>query len=103
MSFTATTTSVCDCKTGNSVYGDISWTSVNGIAAYFGVDTNDAEKNGMGWTLPPSGNQNDSPSGYSPNEFRCSDAQQSYTITVVGNGSKRSQTVTVVNPGDVFS
>lgn len=101
--FAAATTSQCNSKTGNPVYMDISWSSDNGIVAYFGVNTDDAQSNGMGWTLPPSGNQNDFPNGYVPYEFQCGNASQKYTITIVGtNGSKQSKSVTVVNTGDVF-
>lgn len=101
--FSASTTSVCSSKTGNPVYMHISWSSDNGIAAYFGVNTNDAQSGGMGWTLPPSGNENDFPNGYVPYEFACGNASQKYTITIVGtNGSKQSKTVKVVNTGDVY-
>ena len=103
-SFSAETTSECSEQTQNPVYLDISWSSENGVAAYFAVGaTNDAQNNGMGWTLPPSGNQNDFPNGYVPYEFQCGNASSDYTITVVGtNGSKESKTVTVENTGDQF-
>ena len=100
--FTAQTTSKCDKTTKNAVYVDISWTSVNGTVAYFGVNTPDAETGGMGWMLPASGSDKDFPAGYSPYEFICSNSSNSYTITVVGNGSKQSQTVVVKNTGDKF-
>jgi hypothetical protein len=101
--FAASTTSQCSSQTGNPVYMHISWSSDNGIAAYFGVNTNDAQSGGMGWTLPPSGNENDFPNGYVPYEFQCGNASQKYTITIVGtNGSKQSKTVKVVNTGDVY-
>ena len=99
----AHTTSECNSKTNNPVYAEISWASTNGIAAYFGVNTDDAQANGQGWTLPPSGTQNDFPSGYSPYQFPCSNASIDYTITVVGaNGTKDSKRITLVNTGDVY-
>jgi hypothetical protein len=102
-SFSAATTSECSSQTGNPVYLDISWESDNGIAAYFGVNTDDAQSGGMGWTLPPSGNQNDFPNGYVPYQFQCGNSSIKFTITIVGtNGSKDSKTVKVVNTGDVF-
>lgn len=102
-SFTANTTSQCSSQTQNPVSMEISWTSENGIAAYFGVNTDDAEANGQGWTLPPSGNQNDFPNGYVPYHFECGNASIDYTITVVGtNGDKQSKRITVENTGDQF-
>ncbi len=101
-SFTAKLTAQCDSKTGNPVYLKVAWASKNGIAAYFGVNTADAETGGQGWTLPPSGNQNDFPSGYVPFVFPCGNTSQNYTITIVGNGTKQSKTVKVVNTGDVY-
>jgi hypothetical protein len=56
----------------------------------------------MGWMLPPSGSDKDFPAGFSPYEFICGNSSNSYTITVVGNGSKLSQTVIVKNTGDKF-
>jgi hypothetical protein len=74
---------------------NISWKSVNGSEAFFGVETSDAQASGEGWTLPASGTQHDFPSGYDPFTYVCGDAVQHFTITVVGNGSKQSLTFTV--------
>lgn len=103
-SFTGETTSECSSQTQNRVNMLIEWESTNGVAAYFAVgDVNDAETNGMGWTLPPSGNSNDFPSGYVPYEFQCGNASNTYTLTVVGtNGSRDTRTITVENTGDTF-
>ncbi|MEJ1230126.1 MAG: hypothetical protein WDM88_05100 [Galbitalea sp.] len=87
-----------DCSTGAPAgLGQLSiaWKSVNGNAAFFGVNTTDAQTGGMGWTLPPSGTQHDFPSGNDPYSYQCGDAQEQFTITVVGNGSKQSETITV--------
>jgi hypothetical protein len=74
----------------------IAWKSVNGNTAFFGVNTTDAQAAGMGWNLPASGSNLDFPSGAgNPYTYQCGDAQESFTITVVGNGSKQSLTITV--------
>jgi hypothetical protein len=83
-----------DCSSGHADL-DIAWKSVNGGTAFFGVNTTDAQEGGMGWNLPASGTQNDFPAGYNPFEYTCGNASTSYTITVVGNGSKQSLTLTV--------
>ncbi|MEP6479749.1 MAG: hypothetical protein ABJB03_10180 [Rhodoglobus sp.] len=79
-----------------------SWSSDNGIAAYFAAgNTNDAEANGMGWTLPPNGNQNDFPSGYTNPTYPCYGASATWTLTVVGtDGSRDTAHVTIQNKGD---
>jgi hypothetical protein len=94
----------CSSQTQNRVDVLIEWQSENGVAAYFAVgDVDDAETQGMGWTLPPSGNSNDFPNGYVPYEFQCGNASNTYTITVVGtDGDRQSETITVPNTGDVF-
>ncbi|MEO5535303.1 MAG: hypothetical protein ABIR17_09255 [Pseudolysinimonas sp.] len=75
----------------------IKWQSANGLVAYFGVNTTDAQGGGMGWDLPASGtSDHDFPDGYRPYEVTCPDKAgdtQSYTITILGNGSKASKTV----------
>jgi hypothetical protein len=77
-------------------YLSIHWTSVNGSKAYFGVNTTDAQNNGMGWDLPPSGSDKDFPTGYYPYSYQCGNASMTYTITVVGaGGAKQSKTITV--------
>ena len=103
-SFTVTPEADCSSQTQNPVYIEFSWASTNGIVAYFAVGaTDNAEQNGMGWTLPPSGNTNDFPSGYSPFEYQCGNESMTYTITIVGsNGSRESAQVTVENVGDTF-
>jgi hypothetical protein len=45
--------------------------------------------------LHPSGTQRDFPDGYDPFLANCGSASTNYTITIVGNGSKQSRTVTV--------
>jgi hypothetical protein len=102
--FDATPEVDCSAQTQNPEYVEFSWASTNGIVAYFAVGaTNNAEQNGMGWTLPPSGSTADFPSGYFPFEFQCGNESQTYTITIVGtNGSRDSAQVTVVNVGDTF-
>ena len=85
-----------NCSSGTPVYLKISWSSKNGVAAYFGVNTNDAQSGGMGWTLPATGNQNDFPDGYVPYEYPCGNPSTDYTITIVGSdGTKASKKVTV--------
>ncbi|MDQ1551413.1 MAG: hypothetical protein QOD50_835 [Actinomycetota bacterium] len=73
----------------------ISWHSINGKTAYFGVATNDAQSGGMGWILPPNGNQHNFPSGYDPYQYQCGNASQTYTITIVGPTGKVSKTVKI--------
>jgi hypothetical protein len=103
-SFTAPSQVDCSAQTQNPVYIEFSWSSTNGIVAYFAVGaTNDAEQNGMGWTLPPNGSTSDFPSGYFPYQYQCGNTSQTYTITIVGtNGSRESKQVTVTNVGDTF-
>jgi hypothetical protein len=87
-----------DCSVGapaSAQYLTISWTSVNGVHAYFGVNTTDAEANGMGWVLPPNGDQTDFPSGYNPYSYICGNASQTYTITVTGPSGKVSKTIQI--------
>lgn len=85
-----------NCSQGTPVYLQVSWTSENGVAAYFGVNTADAQTGGMGWTLPPSGNQDDFPNGYVPYEYQCGNTTTDYTITIVGSdGTKASKKITV--------
>lgn len=101
--FSATDSVLCNSADQSGIEPSIefNWSSKNGIAAYFGVNTNDAEAEGMGWTLPPNGNQNDFPAGYSPFNFPCPTASVTYTLTVVGtNGTKDTRKVTVTNDGD---
>jgi hypothetical protein len=103
-SFDATPEVDCSSQTQNPEYIEFSWSSTNGIVAYFAVGAVDnAETNGMGWTLPPNGSTADFPSGYVPYEFQCGNTSQTYTITIVGtNGSRESAQVTVTNVGDTF-
>jgi hypothetical protein len=101
--FSATHTVLCNSSDQSGIEPslDFSWSSKNAIAAYFGVGTDDAQSGGMGWTLPPSGNQHNFPSGYDPFYYPCPTASVTYTLTVVGTGgSKASQKVTVTNNGD---
>ena len=77
-------------------YLTIKWTSINGSEAFFGVGTTDAQANGMGWDLPPSGTNHNFPSGYDPYSYLCGNVSQTYTITVIGpGGAKQSKTITV--------
>jgi hypothetical protein len=73
----------------------ISWHSLNGTTAYFGVNTGDAQSGGMGWMLPPNGTQHDFPTGYDPYPYQCGNATESFTITIVGNGHKVSKIITI--------
>ena len=102
--FDATSEVDCSAQTQNPEYIEFSWSSTNGLVAYFAVGAVDnAETNGMGWTLPPNGGTSDFPSGYFPYEYQCSNESQTYTITIVGsNGSRESAQVTVTNVGDTF-
>ncbi|MCU1580077.1 MAG: hypothetical protein JWP19_2281 [Rhodoglobus sp.] len=85
-----------NCSQGEPVYLQVSWSSENGVAAYFGVNTNDAQTGGMGWTLPPNGNQDDFLDGYVPYEYQCGNSSTDYTITIVGSdGTKASKKITV--------
>jgi len=87
-----------DCSAGapaGAANLSISWKSLNGSAAYFGVNTADAKTGGMGWTLPAVGTQHNFPSGYDPFEYTCGAASAQYTITITASGSQQSQTVTV--------
>lgn len=84
------------CNTpGETVTLQVKWKSTNGNIAYFGVNTGDAQSAGMGWDLPASGSDADFPAGYSPYQVTCPTDTVNYTITVVGNGSKASKTVTL--------
>ena len=83
-----------DCSSGHA-FLNITWKSVNGGGGYFGVNTADAMQGGMGWNLPASGTQNDFSAGFHPFEYTCANASVPYTLTVIGNGSKQSLTVTV--------
>ena len=102
--FSATSEVDCSSQTQNPEFIEFSWSSTNGLVAYFAVgDVDNAETNGMGWTLPPSGSTSDFPSGYFPYEYQCSNESQTFTITIVGsNGSRESEQVTVTNVGDTF-
>ena len=73
----------------------ITWKSLNGNIAYFGVETVDAQAGGMGWNLPASGTQHDFPAGSDPFTYACGDSVQHFTITVVGIGSRQSLTFAV--------
>ena len=103
-SFNATSEVDCSAQTQNPEFIEFSWSSTNGLVAYFAVGaTNDAEQNGMGWTLPPNGGTSDFPSGYFPYEYQCGNESMTFTITIVGsNGSRESDQVTVTNVGDTF-
>ena len=103
-SFNATSEVDCSAQTQNPEFIEFSWSSTNGLVAYFAVGaTNDAEQNGMGWTLPPSGSTSDFPAGYFPYEYQCGNESMTFTITIVGsNGSRESDQVTVTNVGDTF-
>ena len=102
--FDATSEVDCSSQTQNPEFIEFSWSSTNGIVAYFAVGAvNNAETQGMGWTLPPNGGTSDFPSGYFPYEYQCSNPSQTFTITIVGtNGSRDSAQVTVTNVGDTF-
>lgn len=101
VTFAATQEVNCNNQTGNPVYVEFAWQSENGIAAYFGIDTDDAQTGGMGWTLPPNGTHNDFPVGFVPFEYVCYNPSMTYTLTVVGtDGSKDTQKFTVTNVGD---
>ena len=88
-----------DCSStapASAQYMSIHWTSINGSQAFFGVNTTDAQNNGMGWNLPPTGSDKDFPSGYYPYSYQCGNASMTYTITVIGpGGAKQSKTITV--------
>jgi hypothetical protein len=90
--------STVDCSAGapaGSTNLHITWKSLNGNIAYFGVETVDAQAGGMGWNLPASGTQHDFPAGYDPFTYVCGNSVQHFTITVVGIGSRQSLTFTV--------
>ena len=93
------TPSVVDCGSSAPAGSNdlhITWKSVNGNAAYFGVETVDAQAAGEGFAnMPLSGTQHDFPSGYDPFTYVCGDAKQDFTLTIVGIGSRQSLTVTV--------
>jgi hypothetical protein len=96
VTITALSISPTTCNTpGEQVTLHVSWASKNGNIAYFGVNTTDAQSGGMGWDLPATGDDGDFPAGYSPYQVTCPDDKVSYTITIVGNGSKASKTVTL--------
>lgn len=89
---------VVDCSSGapaNAANLTVKWHSINGYIAYFGVNTVDAKAGGMGWNLPASGSDKDFPTSSQPYQFPCGDAQQEYTITVLGQGSEQSLQLTV--------
>jgi hypothetical protein len=101
--FSATHSVLCNSSDQSGIEPSLefNWSSKNAIAAYFGVATDDAQSGGMGWTLPPNGNQHNFPSGYDPFYYPCPTASVTYTLTIVGTGgSKDSQKVTVTNNGD---
>ena len=103
-SFTAPATVQCNNKTGNPVEITFSWTSTNGLVAYFGVNTDDPKNQGMGWTLPPSGSTSDFPSGYFPYDYPCYAPSVTYVLEVEGSdGSTSIKKVTVTNTGDQHS
>lgn len=86
------------CSANQETTLHVTWQSTNGLVAYFGVNTTDAQGGGMGWDLPGSGSSDqDFPDGYRPYQVTCPAAGDtvSYTITIVGNGSKASKTVTL--------
>jgi hypothetical protein len=103
-SFDATPEVDCSSQTQNPEFIEFSWSSTNGLVAYFAVgDVDNAETNGMGWTLPPTGSTSDFPNGYFPYEYQCGNESMTFTITIVGtNGSRESEQVTVTNVGDTF-
>jgi hypothetical protein len=90
--YTITPTTI-KCSAGQTQL-HITWKSVNGNVAFFGVNTVDAQAGGMGWSLPASGTDHDfgAFSDY-PYMVSCNTTPNSYTITVDGNGSKQSLTI----------
>ncbi len=97
-SFTVST-SVVTCTPGSTQQPPLtfSWTSTGATAAYFGVDTPDASTAPYFQALPPNGDTSDFPSGNNPFGYACPAGTHNYTLTVVGNGEKSSQIITVVN------
>ena len=105
-SFSTTTQSVkCDNRTGNPIPITFRWVSTNGSAAYFGVNTDDAQTAGMGWDpMPSTGSDANFPDGYRPYTYPCYAPSETYTITVVDTaGHKVSKKVTITNTGDLHS
>ncbi len=87
------TPSTIKCSAGQTAL-HITWKSVNGNIAFFGVNTVDAQAGGMGWNLPASGTDHDFGAfGAYPYMVSCNTTPNSYTITVDGNGSKQSLTI----------
>jgi len=75
------------------------WTAKNAQAVWFVFGTSDAADAGA-FPLPLSGNQDDVYHSANSMEFPCYQAEQKYTITVVGNnGQHVSKTFTVKNTG----
>jgi hypothetical protein len=90
--YTITPTTI-KCSAGQTQL-HITWKSVNGNVAFFGVNAVDAQAAGMGWNLPASGTDHDfGPFGAYPYMVSCNTTPNSYTITVDGNGSKQSLTI----------
>jgi hypothetical protein len=98
-SFTVNQTTIsCPTDTGQpSPTLAFSWTSTNAAEAFFGVDTLDASVSPFYSQLPPNGDSTDFPN--SPLDYACPAANHTYTITLMGNGTTVSRTLTVTNNG----
>lgn len=77
---------------------EVSWTSGNAVSAWFAQNSSDAANEGF-MQIPVNGNQSNFPY---PQEYPCYQANNSYTITLVGpNGEHVTQQWTVTNEGHV--
>lgn len=93
----STTTVTCTGDGGQQPPLTFSWSSTGATEVYFGVNTADASSDPTFSSLPPSGNSSSFPAGENPYGYACPAPSTSYTLTIVGNGQKSSQTITVEN------
>ena len=77
----------------------LQWSASRVDKVYFGIDTTDASVAPFFSNLPPSGDASDFPAGYYPFKYTCPAASHVYTITVVGDGTTVSKSITVTNTG----
>lgn len=86
---------------GPPEYLEARWHSTDAVAAYIGIDTSDAQAEGLGIELPANGTHADFPDGRL--EYPCGAAALVYTLTVVGaDGETASLRETVRNVGEVY-